>query len=555
MGSGWKVKALTVILTTIMLFSGIGGISGIAGNPDKTPIKEEPLYSDLTDATFNEECEPIPLSPGPEPIPMTTILSENFSAPWIPCGTGYDAPPGWTVDGICVSSNSGQPAHTHYWSQFEDSQTGFETSNSTPYAAGVWWSDGNGETVGQQQSEWLISPELNLTMCVNCKLFFNAIYLTDWMGYVGPNEHNYIKASTDGGITWDILGDMCHDPEFLPPNTGDPVPIWVWYELYWYLGPLPLDLSAYDGESSLLIAWHVDHSGGPCGFHCIDDVHVDGSYVNPPPIADAGPNQSVLKNDIVTFNGSGSYDQGNDIPPNRGIINWTWTFTDGTSKILYGKTPIYTFYTPGTTVTLTVRDATNLTATDTMNVTVNDYFNIPIADSASSGGWILLSFPNKISGHPFDVIVDARNDGGGLVQWDIIRHYNSSIPAKWETSAKFWPPSLNTFNFVNNKMGFWLHISNVGDGNLTIAGALPATGEVITMTTIAGWNLIGWPGYDTLMIEIITMTGASWTSVWVYDPSDEYHIRQADIFNEYFEPGHGYWVYGLADDVISFTIP
>jgi hypothetical protein len=208
------------------------------------------------------------------------LLSENFSEPWVPCGTGYDAPPGWTVDGICVGENA--PYLTHYWSQFDDAETTFETSNSTPYAAGLWWSNGVGETVGvgTRQSEWLITPELDFTRYENCRLSFNAIYTMPSYG-AGPDNHNYIKVSTDGGINWDIIGDMVHDPEFeLPGVLPPPYNAWCWYNLFVYGGPMPLDLSAYDGEPSVLIAWHVDYAGtGARSTHCIDDVHVDAEYV------------------------------------------------------------------------------------------------------------------------------------------------------------------------------------------------------------------------------------------------------------------------------------
>lgn len=264
MDSGNNTKAWALILMAIMLLSGIGGISGIAGEPNEININY--LDSNNTKIFVNEKQESIPLSPGPEPMPMTVLLAENFSAPWVLDPDGdFNAPPGWDVDSFSGS--------VQYWRHYDDAVTGFPTSNSTPLSAGLWWDTG-------PQDEWLITPSLDLSNYVNTRLSFNAIYLTDWMDYVGPNEHNYIKVSTDGGINWDILGDMCHDPEFRPAHTGDPVPLWVWYELYWYLGPLPLDLSAYDGEPSVLIAWQVDYSStGPRGIHCIDDVHVDAEYV------------------------------------------------------------------------------------------------------------------------------------------------------------------------------------------------------------------------------------------------------------------------------------
>ncbi|MFO7618134.1 MAG: PKD domain-containing protein [Thermoplasmata archaeon] len=84
------------------------------------------------------------------------------------------------------------------------------------------------------------------------------------------------------------------------------------------------------------------------------------------PVADAGPDQAVNEDALVTFDGSGSTDL-------AGIDNYTWTFNDGTARTLYGATPAYTFANPGVyLVTLTVTDPSGNSASDNMNVTVAD---------------------------------------------------------------------------------------------------------------------------------------------------------------------------------------
>jgi len=85
-----------------------------------------------------------------------------------------------------------------------------------------------------------------------------------------------------------------------------------------------------------------------------------------PPLADAGSDQTMAEDTLVTFNGSGSSD-------NIGITSYTWTFMDPTPQTLTGINPTYTFSTPGTyIINLKVTDAAGNHATDTVTITVLD---------------------------------------------------------------------------------------------------------------------------------------------------------------------------------------
>ena len=71
--------------------------------------------------------------------------------------------------------------------------------------------------------------------------------------------------------------------------------------------------------------------------------------VNDEPVADAGPDMSVLVNQLVEFDGSGSYD------PDDDIVSYEWDFGDDTGGS--GETPNHSYSAIGTyTVTLTVTD-------------------------------------------------------------------------------------------------------------------------------------------------------------------------------------------------------
>jgi parallel beta-helix repeat protein len=106
--------------------------------------------------------------------------------------------------------------------------------------------------------------------------------------------------------------------------------------------------------------------------------------VNPdaiPPVAEAGPDQSVSKGDSVTFNGTGSSDNAN-------ISNYTWNYTyNGSACYLYGAQPSFRFWAAGNyTIMLTVHDAAGNAGTDMMNVSVADPDTGPVDEGPDGDG-------------------------------------------------------------------------------------------------------------------------------------------------------------------------
>jgi len=120
------------------------------------------------------------------------------------------------------------------------------------------------------------------------------------------------------------------------------------------------------------------------------------------PIADAGPDQTVNEDVLVTFNGSSSTDK-------VGVVNWTWTFFDGGNVTLFGPEPTYVFSEPGYyEVTLIVTDEAENSRNDTLFVTVRDVTR-PMADAGE------------------DIVIDedlefvfngsSSSDNVGIVSW------------------------------------------------------------------------------------------------------------------------------------------
>lgn len=94
------------------------------------------------------------------------------------------------------------------------------------------------------------------------------------------------------------------------------------------------------------------------------------------PTANAGSDQTVNEDTLVTLDGSTSQDE-------NGIQSYTWTFTDVTPQTLTGKNPTYNFTTPGAySVTLMVTDPAGNTATGAVTITVLDVTK-PVANAGS----------------------------------------------------------------------------------------------------------------------------------------------------------------------------
>jgi hypothetical protein len=119
---------------------------------------------------------------------------------------------------------------------------------------------------------------------------------------------------------------------------------------------------------------------------------------NQKPVADAnGPYNGII-GEIITFDGSGSYE------PDGSITDYSWTYGDGTSGV--SKKPTHSYTSAGTySVSLTVTD--NDGETDTDSTTVS------ISDDSDGDGWndeIEDSYGTD-KNNPNDNPTDTDNDG------------------------------------------------------------------------------------------------------------------------------------------------
>lgn len=163
----------------------------------------------------------------------------------------------------------------------------------------------------------------------------------------------------------------------------------------------------------------------------------------------------------------------------------------------------------------------------------NTTFDIPV-----HLGWNLISVPLKQNDTGILTVLDD-SAGDGLTTWDMVRYYDRSGGTdQWKTYGTFMPSALNTLANINHTMGFWISITAIGDGNLTIYGDYD-TSTVITLK--AGWNHVGYPAQTSKSVTNSFAGVSGFTSAEGYNASATYKISQ--LAGSYMMlPGEGYWV-------------
>ncbi len=116
-------------------------------------------------------------------------------------------------------------------------------------------------------------------------------------------------------------------------------------------------------------------------------VTVTVSELNAPPVANAGVDQSVLVNAVVSLDGRDSSDANRD-----DVLTFTWSLMrpDGTSAVLTGVRPTFTAAMTGTyTASLTVRDAVSSSEPDAVRVVVSAVNAPPVAVITASSSVVV----------------------------------------------------------------------------------------------------------------------------------------------------------------------
>lgn len=145
------------------------------------------------------------------------------------------------------------------------------------------------------------------------------------------------------------------------------------------------------------------------------------------PVANAGGDQTVDEDTVVTFDASASYD---DVD----IVECEWTFTNSESKTLTGANPIYVFERPGTyIVTLKVSDEARNYDTDTVTITVFDVTK-PTANFGYSTSDLMASLDASESFDNVGIVEYKWDFGDGNSGTGMVTTHAYSEPGNYNVS-------------------------------------------------------------------------------------------------------------------------
>ena len=119
------------------------------------------------------------------------------------------------------------------------------------------------------------------------------------------------------------------------------------------------------------------------------------------------------------------------------------------------------------------------------------------------------------------------------------------------------PDSLTS---LDEKMGFWIHITAVTNQTLIVSGTTPVSPTNISLLNdVGGWNLIGWPSASSSPLPgALSVLGTDYTLVYAYhaaetaDPWKLYDRIAPGYANDLtaMAPGWGYWIFVTADHIL-----
>jgi len=236
-----------------------------------------------------------------------------------------------------------------------------------------------------------------------------------------------------------------------------------------------------------------------------------------PPVANAGPNQTVDEDALVQFDGSSSSDD-------LGITNYTWEI-QGLGQYLYGMQPVFTFVSPDVyVVVLVVTDTIGQTsAPDEVQVTVTD-ITAPTADAGPDqdvdmGTSVVLNGSGSTDNVAIVNYTWTFVDGLPVALYGATQNYVFATPGAYNVTLKI-------SDAVDLSDEDWLEVV-VRD----TAPPVAAAGNDQTVTVSSTVDLNGSSSSDNVAITSWTWTFVDGTPQTLSGESQPYVFNNLGVFN------------------------
>jgi uncharacterized protein YkwD len=157
-------------------------------------------------------------------------------------------------------------------------------------------------------------------------------------------------------------------------------------------------------------------------------------------------------------------------------------------------------------------------------------------------GWNLVSFPYTVSDSNLDQLLGSISG-----KYDAVQNYNSSDRSdRWKHHSTQKPSSINDLQDLDNKMGFYIHVTDYDGAELVIDGQAPSSPQSISLRK--GWNLVGYPS-ETARLRDDALNnldfGIEIDAILSQDNVTKAYMNIGEL--DEMEPGKGYWVHATSN--------
>ncbi len=346
-----------------------------------------------------------------------------------------------------------------------------------------WWC-GTTNNYDNLTAQLLISPSFSLKWAESADILFYHKYVTE-------NNYDYCSVDVSDGSSWTTLAS--------------------------YDGSGP---SGFE-QQSITIDDFVGLNNVQFRFRFNSDNFLidDGWYIDDVEVTGLFPTETTVYGPVLNHTtGIMAQDAAQQ-------LGWNFTFTE------VGDYKIY---------------STTLLKTDEQQVNNQSVVKINIEPSPGSysilkQGWNLISTPRIQVEQNITKVLEPINGLYDAVQWSDITDFNDP----WK-HYKVGKSNGNDLTYLNETMGFWVHITQPGDTIFLNNGTIPTQNHTILL--YPGWNMVGYPTLSnfnrTQGLNNLSF-GSDIDAIWTFSAETQTWVELGEW--DYFTPGKGYWIHSKVE--------